>query len=311
MTEGENHVWSVRVPGIEPGVHGFQLIVNGLPCLHPEAPVAFNGSHMNNYLDVPDPEDDTYLLKDVPHGSVRTEYYYSEFLRETRTCLVYTPPGYDEDTKEEYPVLYLQHGAGENEMGWFHIGKANLIMDNLLAEGKCRRMLVVMNNGFVYRKGEDYREISHLRNLASLLIQDCAPFIESRFRVKKGKEFRAVAGLSMGSHETMVIAYEHPEFADYLGFMSGANLAPINSAPFRFVDPIDVEGYYQDIDAFNASHKLLYISQGEAEGGLTLRERMKPYLDRGIRAEIYTCPGAHEFQTWRRSLYVFAQKLFV
>lgn len=275
----------------------------------PNAPMYYNDDHFANYVDVPDPNCDSYLLKDIPHGDVRQRYYYSEELQKMCACTVYTPAGYDE-SDEEYPVLYLQHGGGENEWGWFGVAHANFILDDLIHQGKCKKMIVVCNNGFAFKPGEDYTQISHLKNLAPLLIKDCAPYIERSFRVKKGKVNTALAGLSMGSFESLYGACVYPDFADYIGVMSGPTLKPMEHYGPMFVCMEEIQNVIQDVEKFNASHKLLYFSKGNQEGGKELVHDLQPYVDQGIKLETFTCEGNHEFQTWRRSLIEFLPKLF-
>ncbi len=309
MAKQENNWWKVVVPDIEEGVHVFCIIVNGVPCLMPNAPMYYNGDHFMNYVDVPDPNCDSYLLKDIPHGDVRERYYFSKELNKTCACTIYTPPGYD-DSDEDYPVLYLQHGGGENEWGWFGVARANFILDDLIHQGKCERMVVVCNNGFTFKADEDYTKTSHLKNLAPLLANDCAPFIEKTLRVKKGKANRALAGLSMGSFETLYTACYYPDFADYIGIMSGPTLKPLEKFGPMMTDMEGVADAYKDVDKFNASHKLLYFSKGNQEGGKELLNDLQPYMDQGIKMDYFTCEGNHEFQTWRRSLIEFLPKLF-
>lgn len=309
MKRIDEYCFSVTVPEIEEGIHIFCVIVDGVPCLMPNAPMYYNGDHFINYVDVPDPNCDAYLLKDIPHGDVRIRYYHSQELNKVCACTIYTPPGY-EDSADTYPVLYLQHGGGENEWGWFGVAKANFILDDLINQGKCRKMVVVCNNGFTFKEDEDYTNVSHLGNLPPLLINDCAPYIEANFRVKSGKENRAVAGLSMGSFETLILACRFPDFADYIGVMSGPTLTPINQPGPLFAGMEDLPEAYSDVEKFNASHKLLYFSKGNQEGGEQLYTDLKPYMDKGIALEYFTCKGNHEFQTWRRSLIEFAPKLF-
>lgn len=144
----------------------------------------------------------------------------------------------------------------------------------------------------------------------SMLINDLAPFVESKYRIIADKQHRAVSGLSMGSHEAQYVRYIYPEFADYYALLSGATLADRTDRWAKFDEPLDVEKYYTDIDKFNAEHKVLIVALGRHEGGDELPAMMKSYIDRGIKAQIYVCDGAHEWKTWRQTLRVFLEQAF-
>ena len=165
--------------------------------------------------------DDFYQIKDVPHGSVRREYFYSSVTGEWESCTVYTPAAYEEETDKTFPVLYLQHGHGENETGWTTAGKLQFILDNLIAEGKAVPFAVVMCNGMVQTVTEDGRRIVDFMLLEPQLLTDVIPFVEKKFRIGGSRERRAMAGLSMGSLQTSIIGFTHPEYFCALGVFSG------------------------------------------------------------------------------------------
>ncbi len=290
------------VSGIPAGLQYMNYYYDGVEMLNPDAPIGYGYGKAVNTVDVPDPEDDSYLCRDVPHGAVRYELYRSSYTGATRACWVYTPPGYDTDTDKAYPVWYIQHGGGENETGWFWQGKVHFILDNLLAEGKCREMLVVANAGYAFPA--DAERVEFLPgDLGRLLRDDCIPFIERRFRVLPGPENRALSGLSLGSYQTMDVACRYPELFDYLGIFSGG-IAP------QFSGIMDAPKYMRDTAAFNAQHKLLFYGHGLQEGGEQRRQELAEWQAKGLQAELFTCPGVHEWQVWRKTACVFARKLF-
>ena len=192
----------------------------------------------------------------------------------------------------------MLHGGGENETGWFWQGKMHFIMDNLIAAGECEEMIVVTNSGIA--AAADMTECPLVPgNVGELLVRDCVPFIERRFRAKAGKENRALCGLSMGAYQTMQTACEHPEAFDYLGVFSG-----LRGGTYKDFLKTD------DPTAFNAQHKLLYFSCGMQEGGDKMPEIMAGLREEGIEAESFTCDGVHEWQVWRKSAHDFVKKIF-
>lgn len=184
--------------------------------LHPLMPVHYRSFRLVNFVEIPDPESEMILLRDVPHGQVVREVYRSSVRGTWQRCLVYLPPQYRDGGA--YPVLYLQHGLTENENEWVNMGKAPYILDNLLAEGRCEPFIVVMSDGMERLPGEGYWDFGSFERL---LLEDCIPFIERNYRVKPGKESRALAGLSMGSEQASVIGLRHPELFGALGLFSG------------------------------------------------------------------------------------------
>lgn len=296
--------WQTLIPGIPGGVQFLYYFFDGKEHLYEHAPICYAHNRLCNFVDVPDPEFDFYDFKDVPHGAVRCEYYRSSFTKTLRNCWVYTPPRYDTDTDKRYPVLYLLHGGGENETGWFWQGKINLMLDNLIAEGKCKEMIVVANFGHAYEPGSKQEGVlpGHIERL---LLDDGIPFIDSRFRTVPDKAHRSIAGLSMGSFQTQLTAFQNPEWFDYIGIFSGVigNAFPeISTAAFTTAE---------NAEKFNSQHKLLFYSKGMLEGGEKLPGEIQKLRDKGIEAEYFLCDGVHEWQTWRKSAHAFIQRLFL
>ncbi len=295
--------WQTLISDIPAGLQFIYYYFDGIEHLYEHAPICYAHNRLCNCVDVPDPEFDFYDYRDVPHGAIRNEYYRSGYTKTLRNCWVYTPPSYDYEPSRKYPVWYLLHGGGENETGWIWQGKINLILDNLIAEGKCEEMIVVCNFGHAYTPESNEEGVLPGR-IDRLLIEDCIPFIENRFRVKANKQNRAVAGLSMGSYQTQWMAFNYPDWFDYIGIFSGT----IGNA----FPEVSTESFLTEENAerLNSQHKLLYFSQGLLEGGKALPGKVEELRKKGIKAEYFLCDGVHEWQTWRKSAHDFAQKLF-
>ena len=269
-----------------------------------------------------------YLPQDVPHGAVRDVWYFSNVTGNWRHALVYTPPGYDTQAKVRYPVLYLQHGAGEDETGWIRQGHANFILDNLIAAGSSKPMIIVMAFGYAKRAGHIDADTSNKRfgspemmkamqemtqAFEDDLTQVLVPYIDSHFRTLIDRDHRAMAGLSMGGMQTFQVTFDHLDLFSYIGGFSGA--AGQVMMGNRALDPkTDFGGALADPAAFQKLVHLLWIGVGTEEP-----ERMKTGLkklnasldDAHIQHVFYESPGtSHEWQTWRRDLKEFAPRLF-
>lgn len=198
------------------GPQDFCFELDGVEILHPSSPVHYRTFRLVNMVEIPDEESEMILLRDVPHGQVVREVYFSKAMNAWERCLVYLPPQYRQGG--DFPVLYLQHGATENENEWVYTGKMPYILDNLLADGKCVPFIVVMNDGMERAQGEGMTDFA---TFEKMLLEDCLPFIEQNYRTKSGKANRALAGLSLGSMQTSQIGLSRPELFDYLGLFSG------------------------------------------------------------------------------------------
>ncbi|MFW6277364.1 MAG: alpha/beta hydrolase, partial [Prolixibacteraceae bacterium] len=265
----------------------------------------FGWGRWSSCLEVPDKNKTFYLPKDVPKGNVVYHWYYSNETESTRKCLVYTPPGYETETTKKYPVLYLQHGAGESELGWTMQGKVNFILDNLIAEGKATPMLIVMDNG--YAPAPDASSKSRPRGeenrFEELLLNDLIPEIESHFRTLADRESRAIAGLSMGAGQAQRIGFGNPErFASVGAFSGGSRNFDVNSS---------YSGIFKDAGKFNDTYKLFWFGCGNLdrayEGAKNLHEKL---TEHNIRHTWHEMNGSHEWQVWRHHIYEFAQQVF-
>lgn len=309
MSKGNDGIWTVVTDPLAPGFHYYSIIVDGVQGADPASESYFGTGRMSSGIEVPSPGEDFYLPKDVPHGDVRAHYYFARSTGKIRCCFVYTPPSYDTNLLARYPVLYLQHGMGEDARSWPNQGRAGFILDNLIAEGRAKPMLVVMDDGGITpgamsgpRKG---KTPMFWDKFGDVLIDDIIPTIDSTYRTVPDRDHRAMAGLSLGGTQTMEITQAHlGEFA-YIG---------VFSAPFGFPQiPSGFNGLLGNPAAFAKRVKVLFLSYGEA-GDLAARgtQRFHQELEQaGIKHVFYESPGtAHEWQTWRRSLYQFVPLLF-
>ncbi len=301
MKKGEDGHWSVTVPGIHEGFHYHEYYVDGNRCINPDAPVGYGCFYPINYFEMPGDDSSFYLMRDVPHGDVRMELYRSSLTGRMKACWVYTPPGYEEHPEKQYPVLYIQHGVGENETGWIWQGKLNLIADNLLAEGKCKEMLIVMNSGYAFVEGEDPRFFPG--DFDAELTKDCIPFIDKKYRVAPGKENRGIAGLSLGSAQAFLSGMKHPELFTHVGVFSGG--FPITRPEY------DYSEFFSDPERINSTYKVFFISGGDQEGYC---ENTLPIVEKlqkaGANITGYHHEGYHCWDIWRYSLHAFLPLLF-
>ena len=219
LTLGEDGIWRGELPYDSSfcGPKAFVFLIDGAEAVSPYCSQYYSHGKAINYVEIPDPNTPYVLMRDVPHGTVASEFYWSDAFEAEQRCYIYLPPDYYEG--KEYPVLYLQHGAGENETSWIYNGRVNHIMDNLIADGKVEPFIIVMNDGMQRAKNES--RLSSGEGLARSLIENCIPMIEKKYHVKKDKWNRGIAGFSMGSMQSCLIGLEHPETFAYIGLLSG------------------------------------------------------------------------------------------
>lgn len=301
--------WTGESAPQQEGFHYYQLNVDGASVPDPGTTYFYGAGRWGSGIEIPAHDADFYALKSVPHGMLSEVNYFSEITQAWRRCFVFTPAGYEENTVKRYPVLYLQHGSFEDETGWGSQGKANLILDNLIASGKAVPMLIVVDNGYATRPGEQAPFRTSV--FEEVLMQEIIPMIDAKFRTVPNRENRAIAGLSMGANQTMRIAMNHPEaFAYYGGFSGTSNypsVEPLNAVTF-------LDGKFKDGKAVNRQFKAFFLSLGTAEPvpfpGVV--GAFRAMLEKqGIQYTYYESPEtAHEWLTWRRSLYQYAQLLF-
>jgi enterochelin esterase-like enzyme len=313
--DGEGN-WTYTTPPAVPGFHYYWLLVDGVAVNDPGSETFFGYGKPTSGVEVPEEGVDFYDARNVPHGEVRALWYHSRVTGTLRRALVYTPPGYDADPGRRYPVLYLQHGAGEDERGWTTQGRANFILDNLIAAEKARPMIVVMDNGYAARptppptpaEGGTQPPVqrSDFRAFEEVVLTELIPKIDATYRTIANRNHRAMAGLSMGGMQTLQIAPHKTDTFAYIGSFSGPPLGGFDTAT-------SYNGAFKDRDAFNASVHLLWLGAGTGEERFaTAMKAMHAKLDAaGVKNVVFESQGtAHEWQTWRRSLYDFAPRLF-
>ena len=308
-TKGDDNVWTIVTSQLAPGFHYYTITVDGVSVADPASESYFGMGKMCSGIEVPSPDEDFYLPKDVPHGDIRAHYYFAKTTGKIRRCFVYTPPDYDTNLTARYPVLYLQHGMGEDARGWSDQGRTGFILDNLIAEGKAKAMLVVMDDGGITPGAmsgprRDGRPM-FWDKFGRILIEDIIPMIDSTYRTIPDRDHRAMAGLSLGGTQTMEITQAHLDEFAYIGSFS---------APFGFPKvPAGFHGLLGDPAAFAKQVNTLFISYGAA-GDLAARGTLKFHQEleqAGIKHIFYESPGTgHEWLTWRRSLCHFAPLLF-
>jgi enterochelin esterase-like enzyme len=331
MTKGTDGTWSVTTPPSVPGFHYYWFELNGVAVNDPASETYFGYGKETSGIEVPEAGADFYAIQKVPHGEVRAKWYLSKTTGEWRRAFVYTPPGYDEHSTTRYPVLILQHGSGEDETGWTRQGRAQFILDNLIAAGKARPMIVVMDRGYALRAGTSSRlggSSAWLQNVQAaftsfedVIIHDLIPMIDASYRTIPDREHRAMAGLSMGGMQTLFIALQHLDLFAYIGSFSGPIVPSLNTGNLtveRLPQAFDVKtaygGAFADPSAFNKRVKLLWLGVGSAEPDQFrngIGDAVEALRHADVRLEYFESSGtAHEWQTWRGALNDFAPRPF-
>lgn len=311
MQKDADGFWTVVTDPLVVGFHYYFLIVDGVSVVDPSSYTFFGCCRMASGIEVPEGLEGDYYRpqQGVSHGQVRSCTYYSETQQEFRRCMVYTPAEYEANPKKRYPVLYLQHGMGEDETGWSTQGRMNHIMDNLIASGQCVPMLVVMDSGDVQapfrpRPGKDVNEERALYGASfyDVILKDLIPMIDRTFRTKTDREHRAMAGLSWGGCQTFNTALPHLDKFSYIGGFSGAIFGLDVKTCFN--------GVFADANAFNKKVNYLFLGCGTEEQ-MGTKQLVESLRDLGIKVDYYESQGtAHEWLTWRRCLKEFVPHLF-
>lgn len=351
-TRREDGVWEMELP-FQTGHHYVQLKLDGAEVLTPLLPISYGYSRPYNYVELPatayagekrkdshirkaeyaesgssdsstDPRaegcpevsgDDFWHIKDVPHGSVRREYFYSSVTEEWESCIVYTPADYEKQPDKTFPVLYLQHGHGENETSWTTAGKVQFILDNLFAEKKAVPFAVVMCNGMVQTVTKDGRRIVDFMLLEKQLLTDVIPFVEQKLRIGGSKERRAMAGLSMGSLQTSIIGFNHPEYFSALGIFSGFVTDMMQGTELDMVDRGPGSNEHlrilEDADAFARTFPVYFRAIGDEDPYRHFFDADDKMLEEhGITHTRRIYHGIHDWNVWRQCIRDFAQLIF-
>ena len=340
MTKDENGGWTGTSEPQDEGFHYYQLNIDGASVPDPGSKYYYGASRWGSGIDIPAQDEEFYTVKNVPQGSINEVYYWSTVQGKMRHGYVYLPNEYYRNPTKKFPVLYLQHGMGENETGWSAQGKTGIIMDNLIAAGKATPFIIYMDNGLDTRRPGD-PDPAQMRRMGppqgprpqgapqggpqgtrpqggrpggfgrgfgnfaeafqQILLKDIIPMVEKNYRVIADTEHRAMAGLSMGGMQTHAITLANPTTFAYVGMFSGGTF---NTEELK------------DAADFKKTNKVLFMSAGGretrmAEGDGSVGKAAEDLKKMGINAHSYVSPEtAHEWQTWRRSLYQFAQLLF-
>jgi enterochelin esterase-like enzyme len=309
MTKDDRGVWSITVGPLDPDIYEYNFVVDGVTATDAvnryTRPAAGNAG-TSSQVEVPGDGPMFYDSRAVPHGDVRMNVYESKAMGVTRSVWVYTPPGY-EKSSARYPVLYLLHGAGGNENNWVTVGRANLILDNLIADGKAKPMLIVMPLARAEQSdGVGPRTAVADRNAFEKdLLGDIIPLIEKTYRVSNQPDQRALAGLSAGGAATLSIGLRHPEMFHWIVAMSSA----------LGVQGGNLEQQYSDVLAdparLNKNLHMLWVSCGTEDTLFPANQQFVKLLsDHGVKNHFRTEPGAHWFRVWRKDLHEIAPLLF-
>lgn len=292
LVKGEDGVWTGTTEGpMDEGFHYYHLTVDGGVLNDPGANNFYGSTRWESGIEIPAKDQDFYALKNVPHGNVQQVLFFSKSTNTVRRAFVYTPPFYGK-TNTKYPVLYLQHGWGEDETAWSTQGHANLIMDNLLADGKIKPFIIVMTYGMTNEAKFGQINSFNYKTFETVLVDELIPYIDANFNTIADKNHRAMAGLSMGGMETKNITLSRPEAFGYYGLLSGGVYAPKD-----IKDKNQVKG--------------IFMSCGSKENPDGIKKATEDMKQAGFNAVSYISPDtAHEFLTWRRSLYQMAPLLF-
>lgn len=310
MTRDDTGYWDVVTDPLVVGFHYYFLVVDGVSVIDPASEAFYGCGRMAGGIEISeDASAAAYYTfnKDIPHGQVRECRYFSEIENSERRCFVYTPAEYETNTDRRYPVLYLQHGMGEDERGWHQQGRMADILDNQIAGGKCVPMIVVMdygNCGYIFgaRPGETREEFG--ASFTPIMLNELIPYIDNNFRTLTDRDNRAMAGLSWGGHETLQTTLRNLDKFSHIGSFSGAL--------FFLADGIGnaYDGVFADPDSFNRQVHTFFFGMGTEEGFGSDRIS-KALTDAGINNTYYASPGTHhEWLTWRRCLNEFLPLIF-
>lgn len=300
MKKDDKGMWSATTDVLMSGINYYFLYVDGVQISDPASETFYGCSRMASCIEVPYAKGNVrFELTDVAHGETTMRRYYSKNEGAWRRMFIYLPPSYQKDLSKTYPVLYIQHGGGEDERGWALQGRTDIILDNLFAQGKANEMIVVMSDG-------------NCKDFIKELTEECIPLVEKTYRVKKDATNRAMAGLSMGGIQTLNIAVAKPELFQYVGvFSSGWFARPFGNNPQMSADD-NYKKLAERKDFYNKQFKQFYLTMGGQEdiafnNCKTMREK---FDEIGIKYKYFETPGGHTWPVWRESLYQFAQLLW-
>jgi enterochelin esterase-like enzyme len=302
LAKAADGAWMGTTAGpLDQGFHYYHLTVDGGTFNDPGTLNFYGSIRWESGIEIPAHDRDFYALKNVPHGRVQQVLFPSPSTGTSRRAFVYTPPGYDQNQAQRYPVLYLQHGWGEDETAWSNQGHANLIMDNLIAAGTSKPFLVVMTYGMTNDVRMGQMGSFNIAHFEKVLMDELIPYVDANFRTLADQRNRAMAGLSMGAMETKTITLKHVDKFSHIGLFSGGAIS---------IDEANATPGFKD------KVRLVFVSYGSRELGRGGRggdpqATTKGLKDAGINSVFYVSQDtAHEFQSWRRSLREMAPLMF-
>lgn len=310
MQKDEEGVWSITTEPLEPDFYGYTFMADGVGLIDPSNPsMKPNLLFTQSQVHVPGPPSLTWERRDIPHGIVHHHFYKSDVVGDQRDYYVYTPPGYDQTKKKSYPVLYLLHGFSDDASGWTAVGRANVILDNLIADGKAKPMLMVMTLGYGAPEIVSYgfgafRHVElrqkNFDKFTESLLTEVVPQIEKEYRVTKDHNSRAIAGLSMGGAESLLTGLNHLDEFAWVGAFSSGGISD------------DFAGQFPNLDSkANQKLKLLWIACGTDDGLIQVNRNFREWLkSKGVKVSEIETPGAHTWMVWRRNLSTLAPLLF-
>ena len=310
MQKDDQGIWSLTTTPLAPDYYGYSFVADGVRLIDPANPLLTpNLLATGNAVHVPGPLSLPWELNDVPHGEIHHHFYKSSVAEDERDYYVYTPPGYAGSGKRKYPVLYLLHGYSDDASGWTAVGRANVILDNLIAQGKAKPMIVVMPLGYgtmdFLRLAWDAWNHTELRDanfkkFTDALLTEVMPRVEGEYRVTKDRNARAIAGLSMGGSESLLTGLNHLGTFSWIGAFSSGGI------------PEDFEKDFPALDAkANQQLHLLWIACGTEDHLITVNRNLREWLKtKGVNHTDIETPGMHTWMVWRRNLAEFAQLIF-
>jgi enterochelin esterase-like enzyme len=315
MSKDDQGVWSGVTAALEPDLYGYAFMVDGTMILDPEnSRYKSNLLYPNNVVEVPGDAPQPWDQADIPHGRLQQHFYHSAVVGENRDYFVYTPPGFDAKAKTKYPVLYLLHGFSDDASGWSFVGKANFILDTLIAQGKAKPMIVVMPLGYgvsdyashhSHSFGDAELTQQNLDQFRTALLTEVLPQVEKEYPVSTNRKDRAIAGLSMGGSESLYTGLNNLDKFAWIGSFSMGGLTS-GTAKNNYAQ------IFPKLSAKDASQiSLLWIACGTSDHLVPANKELSAWLtSQGIKPTAIETPGTHTWMVWRRNLINFAPLLF-
>jgi len=312
MEKNSKGQWSVTTTPLEPGFHYYFLQIDSSRVSDPSSDHFFGCGVMASGIDIPEEGVDFYLKKNVPHGEVIEQNYWSELCQTDRRCYVYLPPCYDQNSTERYPVLYLQHGGGEDETGWVRQGHTQDILDNLIGAGEAVPMIVVMDRGNATIVGEGSQSANPLLSSGAfnrVLMEETVPMIDSLYRTIPDARHRCMAGLSMGGGQSFQIGLKNPEMFANVGIFSSGMFGGVTYDTYSLEK--ELPRMIEEPSYYNDNFDVIYISCGESDPRISYaKAAVDEMTNLGVNVTFASFPGGHEWQPWRKSLHQLCQIIF-